>query len=152
MATTSWAQDITGDYALTVSQDPGADDCVWEGNLNLVQSGGNPGTFTGAASVAIVSGPGPCSGFSGSVTGSITGSTLTIGVGISGLGTATFTGAVVGPDDLSGTWSGLGLTGTWSAARLPASHAVPAAPLWALAGMSLLLLLFGRRFLKTRGE
>ncbi len=147
VAVPALSQDITGVYDLTVAQDPGADDCIWEGSLNLVQSGGNPGSFTGSAAVTLVSGGGLCTDFAGTVSGSISGSTLTIGVGVSGLGTATFTGSVIGPEDIAGSWSGLGLTGTWSASRASAS-AIPATPAWALAGLTLLIAWFGRRHLR----
>ena len=60
---TLYAQEVTGSYTLSISQNPGASDCVWAGDLDLIQSGGNPGTFTGTAAVTIVSGP--CPGFSG---------------------------------------------------------------------------------------
>ena len=142
---TAFAQDISGNYTLDVQQDPGASDCVWRGSLTLVQSGGNPGSFTGDASVTVVSGP--CLDFSGSVSGSINGSNLTIGVGVSGVGTATFTGMVTGPDNIAGTWSGLGLTGTWAAARAMA-NSIPATPLWLLSILALTLPLIARRFLQ----
>ncbi|MCR9106394.1 MAG: hypothetical protein NXI15_13945 [Gammaproteobacteria bacterium] len=152
------AQDISGEFVLDVRQDPGAGDCIWNGDIDFVQSGGNPGTFTGAATLALVSGSG-CTGFSGVVTGNINGSTLDIGVGISGLGTATFSGTVVNPDRLEGSWSGLGVSGTWSADRVPVvlppspppvdavnPTAVPALPLPGLVLLTLLVAGLGVRF------
>lgn len=49
----SWAQDVTGQYRLNVNQDPGFDDCVWAGTLQLKQTGGNPGSFTGPGEVSV---------------------------------------------------------------------------------------------------
>lgn len=134
-----FAQDISGDYILDIRQDPGFDDCIWEGDLNIVQTGGNPGTFTGAATVTVVSGP--CFDFSGTISGTINGSALDIGIGISGLGSATFVGSVVGPNDISGTWSGLGVTGVWSGTRLTVAPvtAIPTLPVPALAILALLM-------------
>ena len=117
------AQDISGSYTLDVAQDPGADDCVWAGTLTLNQSGGNPGTFTGTGDVDVTAGP--CVDFTGTVTGSINGSALTIGVGTGGLGTVNFTGTVTSADSIGGSWSGLGLTGTWSASRTGSGSADP---------------------------
>ena len=134
------AQDISGNYTLDISQDPGADDCVWEGDLTLNQTGGNPGSFSGSAAVTVVSGP--CFPFSGTVTGTINGTVLDIGVGVSGLGTAVFTGNVTGSGDLSGTWAGLGLTGVWSAAREEEREglaAVPTMTTWSLLALMLLM-------------
>ena len=133
---TALSQDISGNYTLDVVQNPGAQDCVWSGNLNLAQSGGNPGSFSGSANVNIVSGP--CPNIGGAVSGTINGTTLSIGVAVSGLGNATFTGNVVGGGNLSGTWSGLGVTGTWLALPIvapppaPVATAVPVLPLWGL--------------------
>lgn len=146
VALPSFGQDITGNYALTVTQDPGADDCIWQGNLNMIQNGGNPGMFSGSAAVTLVSGGGFCTDFSGSVTGNINGNALTIGVGIGGGATVTFTGMVTGPADIDGTWAGLGVTGTWAATLAPATaSSIPATPFWALAGLSLMVLWLGRR-------
>lgn len=144
---TTYAQDVTGNYDLTVEQDPGADDCVWSGNLNLVQSGGNPGMFTGSASVTVVSGGITCAPFSGNVTGTINGMVLTIGVGVGALGTVTFNGNVMG-NNVGGAWSGLGVTGTWNGVAAAASNAIPTAPIWALALMAGLLVLIGRKYLR----
>lgn len=152
------AQDITGDYILDIRQDPGAADCIWDGDLNIVQTGGNPGSFSGTADVTLVSGA--CIGFSGVLTGTINGSALTIGVGLSGLGTATFSGSVVNADRIAGTWAGLGLTGTWAADRVPVvapptptpndnapdPTAVPALPIGGLILLSLLIAGIGARF------
>lgn len=142
-STAALSQDISGDYTLDVIQDPGFQDCVWSGNLALTQTGGNPGSFSGSASVSIVSGP--CPDIAGSVSGTINGSALSIGVAVGGLGNATFTGSVAGPGSLSGTWSGLGVTGTWSAAEVaapvpaPNATAVPVLPLWGLLLLPLIL-------------
>ena len=146
-----YAQDVTGDYTLNVSQDPGASDCVWEGDLSLIQSGGNPGTFTGSASLSPVSGP--CPGFSGTVSGTINGSALEIGVAVGGLGNATFSGTVVGPNDLAGTWSGLGFTGIWSAVRdVVRNNAteVPTLTQWSLLLLVALVVGFALRNLRVR--
>ena len=146
-----YAQDVSGIYTLSVSQNPGADDCVWAGDLELVQSSGNPGPFSGTASLSPVSGP--CPGFSGGITGTINGSALTIGVGVSGLGTATFSGSVTGPGSLGGTWSGLGLTGIWSAvlAATPmGAAAIPTLPQWALLLLIALIVGFAFRYSQRR--
>lgn len=131
---TLYAQEVTGSYTLSISQNPGANDCEWAGDLDLIQSGGNPGTFTGTAAVTVVSGP--CVDFSGEVSGTISGSALEIGVAVSGLGNATFSGTVTGPNNLEGTWSGLGITGIWSAVRVAGVPegvtAVPTLPQWTL--------------------
>tara|TARA_R110001592_G_scaffold357416_1_gene660564 strand:+ start:124248 stop:124760 length:513 start_codon:yes stop_codon:yes gene_type:complete len=149
---TLYAQEVTGSYTLSISQNPGASDCVWAGDLDLIQSGGNPGTFTGTAAVTIVSGP--CPGFSGEVSGTISGSALEIGVAVSGLGNATFSGTVTGPNDLEGTWSGLGITGIWSAVRVASVPdsvtAIPTLPQWALLLLIALIAGFALRYSSRR--
>ncbi|MEO0436858.1 MAG: hypothetical protein AAF098_08115 [Pseudomonadota bacterium] len=139
-------QDISGTYNLTVAQDPGADDCTWAGSLTLVQSGGNPGTFSGVGDVEVTAGP--CFDFNGAITGNISGTSLTIGVGTGGLGSVDFTGSVTGSGMIGGVWNGLGLSGTWSAtevASVPAEP-VPALPAALLALLSLLTAGFAMRF------
>ncbi|MEM6545606.1 MAG: hypothetical protein AAF680_11910, partial [Pseudomonadota bacterium] len=132
-------QDVSGSYSLTVAQDPGADDCIWAGTLTLVQAGGNPGTFSGVGDVELTSGGGFCTDFNGTVTGNISGTSLTIGVGTSGFGSIDFTGTVMGGGMIGGTWDGLGLTGTWSATEVSSAPAepVPALPVVFLALLSL---------------
>lgn len=119
-STALFAQDISGDYSLSASGNPGA--CVWSGELSLTQSGGNPGTFVGTASANVVSGP--CISFSGSVSGNINGSTLDFGVGVGGGGSVAFDGTVTG-GNLSGTWSGFNAAGTWSASPVAAPTPTP---------------------------
>ncbi len=136
------SQDISGNYTLNVSQNPGAQDCVWSGDLALNQSGGNPGSFSGTADVSVTNGP--CPDIDGAISGTINGTALSIGVAVGGLGNATFTGSVTGPGALSGTWSGLGITGTWSAtaAAAPApseASPVPVMPAWALLLLAVLV-------------
>lgn len=138
------AQDVTGAYRLTVIQDPGFDDCVWVGDLTLDQSSGNPGPFTGAASLAVQSGP--CVPFTGTSTGSITGPTMTFGIGTGPLGTVVFNGAVTGSGDLAGAWTGLGLTGTWSASRVATN--VPVMPPIVLGLLGLLVASLARPYLR----
>ena len=145
-STALFAQDISGNYSLSASGNPGA--CVWSGQLSLTQSGGNPGTFVGTASADVVSGS--CISFSGSVSGNINGSTLDFGVGVGGGGTVAFDGTVTG-GNLSGNWSGFNAAGTWSA--LPVAGPAPggsiAIPTMSVYGLVLtmlgLLLLAGRR-------
>ena len=145
-STALFAQDISGDYSLSASGNPGA--CVWSGELSLTQSGGNPGTFVGTASANVVSGP--CISFSGSVSGNINGSTLDFGVGVGGGGTVAFDGTVTG-GNLSGTWSGFNAAGTWSASPVagPAPGGPSAIPTLSAYGLVLtilgLLLVAGRR-------
>jgi len=116
-----FAQDITGDYNLSASENPGGSNCTWSGTLSLTQPGGtNPGSFTGTGTANVVSGA--CLNFSGSVSGNISGSTLDFGVGVGGGGSIAFDGSVAA-GELSGSWSGLGLAGTWTA-----SPVVVAAP------------------------
>ncbi len=122
-STALFAQDISGDYSLSASGNPGA--CVWSGELSLTQSGGNPGTFVGTASANVVSGP--CISFSGSVSGNINGSTLDFGVGVGGGGSVAFDGTVTG-GNLSGTWSGFNAAGTWSASPVAAPTPTPPTP------------------------
>jgi hypothetical protein len=146
LSTALFAQDISGNYSLSASGNPGA--CVWSGQLSLTQSGGNPGTFVGTASANVVSGP--CISFSGSVSGNISGSTLDFGVGVGGGGSVAFDGTVTG-GDLSGNWSGFGAAGTWSASPVagPAPGGSTAIPTMSAYGLVLtmlgLLLLAGRR-------
>lgn len=128
--TGSWAQDVTGRYRLDAAQDPGATDCVWTGTLQLTQSGGNPGTFSGPGSVRLVSGSG-CVDFAGTATGTINGSTLDFGIGAGPLGTIIFNGTLAMDGSISGAWAGLGVTGTWSATPVSASS-IPVLPIPAL--------------------
>lgn len=129
-ATGSWAQDVTGRYRLDASQDPGFGDCVWTGTLELVQTGGNPGSFSGPGAVTLVTGVG-CVDFSGTANGTITGATLDFGIGAGALGTVVFNGSLAMDGVITGAWAGLGVTGTWSATPVSAT-AVPVLPLPAL--------------------
>ena len=145
-STALFAQDISGNYSLSASGNPGA--CVWSGQLSLTQSGGNPGTFVGTATADVVSGP--CISFSGSVSGNINGSTLDFGVGVGGGGSVAFDGSVTG-GNLSGNWSGFNAAGTWSASPVagPAPGGPTAIPTLSAYGLVLtilgLLLVAGRR-------
>ncbi|MFN8626625.1 MAG: hypothetical protein U0587_11695 [Candidatus Binatia bacterium] len=115
------AQNVTGTYNLTVIL-PGS--CTWAGLLSLAQSGT---TLTGSGTIQIQPGSdvGCASTLSGSVNGTVTGSTINFGLATGSLGTAQFTGTI-SPDGLtlSGTWQvGSSGSGTWTALRVPSTNA-----------------------------
>ena len=70
------AQDVTGLYSLSATQNPGQNDCTWSGSLELNQTGGNPGSFTGSGAANLAIGGSPCADFQGTATGTINGSAL----------------------------------------------------------------------------
>ena len=149
-----FAQDITGEYNLSASENPGGSNCTWAGQLTLTQSGGNPGTFVGTATANVVSGP--CLNFSGSVSGNVDGSTLDFGVGVGGGGSISFGGSVVA-GNLSGNWTGLGQTGIWSASPVAApapggSTVIPTMSTYGLILTILGLLLVAARRLRASAK
>ncbi|MEO0437736.1 MAG: hypothetical protein AAF098_12600 [Pseudomonadota bacterium] len=138
-----FSQDVSGAYTLTVSQDPGLQDCVWEGNLTLDQPGGtNPGAFTGSGSLTRVSGSAICLDLAGSGGGNISGNSLTFGLATGSFGTVNFVGSVTGPGSIAGTWSEGSATGTWSATLLSSGPATPV-PVLPGTGLAILTLLTG---------
>ena len=119
------AQDVTGLYSLSATQNPGQNDCTWSGSLELNQTGGNPGSFTGSGAANLAIGGSPCADFQGTATGTINGSALDFGIGVGALGTVVFNGTVAADGSITGSWSGFTtFSGTWVATPLQ-SEPVP---------------------------
>ncbi|MFK7831624.1 MAG: IPTL-CTERM sorting domain-containing protein [Congregibacter sp.] len=146
----SFSQDVTGSYRLEVI-DTGPTACVWRGTTELVQSGGNPGTLGGSVNANQISGDSGCfSSFSGTITGTVNGSAITLGGASGALGSVSFVGTIAGAS-ISGTWTGPGgLEGTYS--MTATATAVPALPIWGLAILSMLLAAFAVRFDRSAGR
>ena len=128
--------DVNGNYQLTVI-DTFAN-CTGTGPMTLNQSGAS---FTGVASLTLVSGVGCPSSLSGSITGTLSGNTISFAPTV---GSSSFTGTVSNDGNfMSGTWgSNSNAHGTWSAIRVQHAPA-PALSSWSLTGLALLLGWFG---------
>jgi hypothetical protein len=135
--------------------------CSFQGTADVVQTGSQ---FTGDATVNLSSGGMTCPPFmSASLSGNVTGSTVSMGMAMGGgtFGTANFTGTVAtapargAATTMSGTFAATGgpfsgTSGTWNGTQQAPIAAVPALGAKGLAALALLLLAAALWFLLRR--
>jgi hypothetical protein len=159
--------DVTGSWSIQMQTVPRAkaaavvNGCVFAGTANVIQTGSQ---FSGDAAVNLSSGGMTCPPFmSASLSGNVTGSTVSMGMAMGGgtFGTANFTGTVsTAPargagTNISGTFTATGgpfsgTSGNWSATQQAPIAAVPALGGKGLAALALLLLAAALWFLLRR--
>lgn len=146
-----WAVDVSGTLNLTVVDT--INNCTDAGQATLTQTGT---ALSGSGSISLVTGTGCPPVLSGTMSGTVVGTTITVGFVTSQLGTASFTGTIAGDgNSMSGTWSAgppcgfvASCGGTWSMTR---TAGIPTLSQWGMIGMSTLLAGLGTWAMRRRG-